>query len=53
VLVDQADGQAVTRALGQGGVWPHEVVLHRPALEEAFLTMTEGTTAVTDATAAR
>jgi ABC-2 type transport system ATP-binding protein len=53
VLVDQADGQAVARALGQGGVWPHEVVLHRPALEEAFLTMTEGTTAVKDATAAR
>ena len=53
VLVDQADGQAVTRALGQGGVWPHQVVLHRPALEEAFLTMTEGTEAVDDATAAR
>jgi len=53
VLVDQADGQAVTRALGQGGVWPHQVVLDRPALEEAFLTMTEDTTAVNDATASR
>jgi ABC-2 type transport system ATP-binding protein len=53
VLVDLADGQAVTRALGQGGVWPHQVVLHRPALEEAFLTMTEGTVAVNDATVAR
>ncbi|HET7244497.1 MAG TPA: ABC transporter ATP-binding protein [Streptosporangiaceae bacterium] len=53
VLVDQADGQAVTRALGQSGIWPHQVVPHRPALEEAFLTMTEGTTAVNDATASR
>jgi hypothetical protein len=53
VLVDQADGQAVTRALGQGGVWPHQVVLDRPALEEAFLTMTEDTAAVNDATASR
>jgi ABC-2 type transport system ATP-binding protein len=53
VLVDQADGQAVARALGQGGVWPHQVILHRPALEEAFLTMTEDAAAVNDATAAR
>jgi len=53
VLVDQADGQAVARALGQGGVWPHQVVLDRPALEEAFLTMTEDTAAVNDATASR
>jgi ABC-2 type transport system ATP-binding protein len=43
VLVDLADGQAVTRALGQGGVWPHQVVLHRPALEEAFRSMTDTT----------
>jgi ABC-2 type transport system ATP-binding protein len=43
VLVDAADGQEVTRALGQGGVWPHQVVLRRPALEEAFLAMTDTT----------
>ena len=53
VLVDRADGQAVTRALGQGGVWPHQVTADRPALEEAFLTMTEDTVAVNDATASR
>ena len=53
VLVDWTDGQAVTRALGQGGVWPHQVVLDRPALEEAFLTMIEDTAAVNDATASR
>jgi ABC-2 type transport system ATP-binding protein len=41
VLVDGAEGQVVTRALGQGGVWPHQVVLARPALEETFLTLTE------------
>jgi hypothetical protein len=44
VLVDGADGQAVTRALGLGGVWPHQVVLSRAGLEETFLTMTETVT---------
>jgi ABC-2 type transport system ATP-binding protein len=53
VLADGADGQAVTRALGQGGVWPHQVVLHRPALEEAFLTMTETAPEVHGAAAPR
>jgi hypothetical protein len=43
VLVNGAEGQAVTRALGRGGVWPHQVVLTRPALEETFLTLTEPT----------
>jgi ABC-2 type transport system ATP-binding protein len=41
VLADGAEGQAVTRALGQAGVWPHQVVLTRPALEETFLTLTD------------
>jgi len=41
VLADSAEGQAVTRALGQAGVWPHQVVLTRPALEETFLTLTD------------
>jgi hypothetical protein len=40
VLIDGAESQAVTRALGQGGVWPHQIVLTRPALEQAFLTLT-------------
>ena len=48
VLVDGADGQAVTKALGQGGVWPHQVVLTRPALEQTFLTLTEPTAAFHD-----
>ena len=48
VLVDWTDGQAVTRALGQGGVWPHQVVLTRPALEQTFLTLTEPTAAFHD-----
>ena len=41
VLIDGAESQAVTRALGQAGVWPHQVVLTRPALEETFLTLTD------------
>jgi len=54
VLADGADGQAVTRALGQGGVWPHQVTVRRPGLEETFLTMTEtASPEVSDATAAR
>jgi len=40
VLVDGAESQAVTRALGQGGVWPHQVALTRPALEQTFLALT-------------
>ena len=31
VLVEGTDGQAVTRALGQGGIWPFQVTAHRPA----------------------
>ena len=41
VLADGAEGQAVTRAQGQAGDWPHQVVLTRPALEETFLTLTD------------
>jgi ABC-2 type transport system ATP-binding protein len=44
VLVDGAEGQVVTRALGQGGVWPHQIVLSRPGLEETFLSLTEPAT---------
>jgi ABC-2 type transport system ATP-binding protein len=41
VLVDGGEGQAVARALGQGGVWPHQIVLSRPGLEQVFLSLTE------------
>jgi hypothetical protein len=53
VLVEGTDGQAVTRALGQGGIWPFQVTAHRPALEAAFLAMTEADPEVNDAAAAR
>jgi ABC-type multidrug transport system ATPase subunit len=43
VLVDGAESQAVARALGQGGVWPHQIALSRAGLEETFLTLTETT----------
>jgi len=53
VLVEGTDGQAVTRALGQGGIWPFQVTAHRPALEAAFLAMTEADPEVNDAATAR
>ena len=53
VLVEGTDGQAVTRALGQGGIWPLQVTAHRPALEAAFLAMTEADPEVNHAATAR
>jgi ABC-2 type transport system ATP-binding protein len=53
VLVAGADGQAVNRALGQGGVWPHQVIISRAGLEETFLTLTEPTEEAGHAPAAR
>jgi ABC-2 type transport system ATP-binding protein len=54
VNVDTGDGRAVNQALGNGGVWAHQIVLSRAGLEETFLNLTETITPeVHGATAAR
>jgi ABC-2 type transport system ATP-binding protein len=54
VNVDTGDGRAVNQALGNGGVWAHQIVLSRAGLEETFLNLTETITReVHGATAAR
>ena len=40
VLTGTADGQAVNQALGQAGIWAQQILLERPALEAAFLSLT-------------
>ena len=40
VLTDTADGRAVNQALGQAGIWAQQILLERPALEAAFLSLT-------------
>ena len=40
VLTDTADGRAVNQALGQAGIWAWQILLERPALEAAFLSLT-------------
>jgi len=40
VLTDTADGRAVNQALGQAGIWARQILLERPALEAAFLSLT-------------
>ena len=42
MLVEAADGRAVNQALGQAGIWARQILLERPALEEAFLSLTGG-----------
>jgi ABC-2 type transport system ATP-binding protein len=56
LLVEHADGRDVNEALGRGGVWAAEISVERTGLEEAFLHLTAGATAVEgadDAAAAR
>ena len=45
VLTDTADGRAVNQALGQAGIWAQQILLERPALEAAFLSLTGETDA--------
>ncbi|MCO5992006.1 ABC transporter ATP-binding protein [Actinoallomurus rhizosphaericola] len=40
LLVEEADGREVNEALGRAGVWAREILVERPGLEEAFLTLT-------------
>ncbi|HEY6277505.1 MAG TPA: ABC transporter ATP-binding protein [Streptosporangiaceae bacterium] len=40
VLTEAADGRAVNQALGEAGIWARQIMLERPALEEAFLALT-------------
>jgi ABC-2 type transport system ATP-binding protein len=40
VLTGTADGRAVNQALGQAGIWARQILLERPALEAAFLSLT-------------
>ncbi len=40
VLTQTADGRAVNQALGQAGIWARQILLERPGLEEAFLSLT-------------
>ena len=40
VLTGTADGRAVNQALGQAGIWAQQILLERPALEAAFLSLT-------------
>jgi hypothetical protein len=45
VLTDTEDGRAVNQALGQAGIWARQILLERPALETAFLSLTGETDA--------
>ncbi|MEV5754202.1 ABC transporter ATP-binding protein [Actinoallomurus sp. NPDC052308] len=40
LLVEEADGREVNEVLGRAGVWAREILVERPGLEEAFLTLT-------------
>jgi ABC-2 type transport system ATP-binding protein len=40
VLTQADDGREVNQALGQAGIWARQILLERPALEEAFLSLT-------------
>jgi len=40
VLTGTPDGRAVNQALGQAGIWARQILLERPALEAAFLSLT-------------
>jgi ABC-type multidrug transport system ATPase subunit len=40
VLTNTADGRAVNQALGQAGIWAQQILLERPPLEAAFLSLT-------------
>ncbi|GAA0329250.1 ABC transporter ATP-binding protein [Actinoallomurus spadix] len=40
LLVEEADGRQVNEALGRAGLWAREILVERPGLEEAFLTLT-------------
>ncbi len=44
LVVGTSSGRDVNEVLGRGGVWAHEVLVERPALEETFLQLTETTT---------
>jgi ABC-2 type transport system ATP-binding protein len=41
MLVDTGDGRGVNEALAAVGIWAHQIVLSRAALEETFLHLTE------------
>jgi ABC-2 type transport system ATP-binding protein len=45
VLTGTEDGRAVNQALGQAGIWARQILLERPALETAFLSLTGETDA--------
>jgi ABC-2 type transport system ATP-binding protein len=54
LTVGTASGREVNEALGQGGVWAHQVLVERPGLEETFLELTDaGTREAGHAPAAR
>ncbi len=40
VLTQASDGRAVNQALGQAGIWARQILLERPGLEAAFLSLT-------------
>ncbi|GAB3984594.1 ABC transporter ATP-binding protein [Actinoallomurus acanthiterrae] len=52
LLVEGADGREVNRTLGNAGVWARQILVERPGLEEAFLTLTAAEEA-TDASTPR
>ena len=54
LIVEAATGREVNEALGRGEVWAHQIRTEHADLEEAFLQLTEATTAaLTRATAQR
>lgn len=52
LVVEQASGQEVNRVLTGAGIWPHEVSVVHPSLEEVFLHLTDDIEGVPGATAA-
>jgi ABC-2 type transport system ATP-binding protein len=52
LVVETASGREVNQALGRGGIWAHQILAEHAGLEEAFLQLTETTTARAESRAA-